>query len=154
MAQKEDNSQMIESGGNQSFDVESKSTQSTNNPFKAGVKLAQSSNLQASFTLFKGFLGTGVLALPYSFKTAGLGLSIFVILFVAFLTTWCFFLLVDVVNDKIGTGKISLQKLTMDVLGNKGKQAVQASILIMQLGCCVGILIFTKNFLNHILCEF
>jgi len=156
MAEKDD-SKMIEERGSQSFDLESKSTSSSQapqNPFKAGVKLAQSSNIQASLTLFKGFIGTGVLALPYAFKTAGLGLSILVLVFVAFLTGYCFMLLLDVVNDKIGTEKVSLQKLTMDILGNKGKHAVQVSMLVMQLGCCTGILIFTKNFINHILCEF
>ncbi len=160
MAKHDDGGRMIDTKGFQAFDVESTSATATvsvsppENPFKGGVKIQQSTNVQASFTLFKSFLGTGVLALPYAYKTAGLGLSLIVLLIVSAMTSRCFFLLLDVAAERIGVGKISLQKLTQDVLGAKGKYAVQTSVMIMQLGCCIGILIFTRDFLNHVLCEF
>jgi len=162
MAKHDDCGRMIDTKGFQAFEVEMRSSPlsptSTAAPpestFKGGVKMQQSSNVQASFTLFKSFLGTGVLALPYAYKTAGLGLALIVILIVSAMTSRCFFLLLDVAAERIGIGKISLQKLTQDVLGTKGKYAVQASVMIMQLGCCIGILIFTRDFLNHVLCEF
>jgi len=160
MAKHDDCGRMIDTKGGQSFEIEMKASPSPVLPtppqdsFKGGVKIQQSTNVQASFTLFKSFLGTGVLALPYAYKTAGLGLALIVILIVAAMTTRCFSLLLEVASARVGVGKISLQKMTQDVLGNKGKYAVQASVMIMQLGCCIGILIFTRDFLNHILCEF
>jgi len=157
MSSKDDGIRMIDTQGSRSFEVEMKSQSpavTTPANFKGGVKLVQSSNLQASFTLFKTFLGTGVLALPFAFKTAGLGLAILVIILVSFLTSRCFYLLLDVAKDKYEMNKISLQKLSQEILGDKGKYAVQASMMIMQLGCCIGIIIFTRNFLDHVLCEF
>lgn len=158
ISSKDDGIRMIDTQGSRSFEVDMKVTSPTLTPapedFKGGVKLVQSSNLQASFTLFKTFLGTGVLALPFAFKTAGLGLAIIVIIAVSLLTSRCFFLLLDVANDKYGMNRISLQKLSQEILGDKGKYAVQASMMIMQLGCCIGIIIFTRNFLDHVLCEF
>jgi len=157
MSSKDDAVRMIDTANSRSFDIEMKTTSpaaTTPANFKGGVKLAQSSNLQASFTLFKTFLGTGVLALPFAFKTAGLGLAILVVILVAFLTSRCFFLLLDVAQDKYEMNKISLQKLSQEILGDKGKYAVQASMMVMQLGCCIGIIIFTRNFLDHVLCKF
>ena len=149
----EDPGKILDRQGPQSHEIEIKQEEA-NPGFKGGVKMRQSSNLQASFTLFKTFLGTGVLALPYAYKTAGLGLSLIVVLLVAILTSYCFFLLLATAEDKAGANKVSLQKLAQEVLGDRGKYAVQISMMIMQLGCCVGILIFTRSFLNHVLCSF
>ena len=114
----------------------------------------KSSNLQASFTLFKSFIGTGVLALPYAFKTAGVGLSLITTLIISFFLTHCFLLLLETANDKAAGKKMSLQTLANEVLGDKQRYFVQALLIVEQLGCCIGILIFTKDFLNHVLCSF
>lgn len=117
-------------------------------------KHASSSNLQASLTLFKSFIGTGVLALPYAYKTAGVTLSIIMTVIISSMLCYCFLLLLETANDKVGKSKISFPKLARDILGIKGKYVVQSFLLIEQLCCCIGIIIFTKDFLNHILCSF
>lgn len=117
-------------------------------------KVVKSSNLQASFTLFKSFIGTGILALPYAFKTAGIGLSFIFTLIIGCFLTHCFLLLLETANDKSPGKRISLQSLANEVLGDKQRYFVQALLIIEQLGCCIGILIFTKDFLNHVLCVF
>jgi len=155
----EDGGRILGSKPVNSFDFEMKTEEPTSahaphSGFKGGVKMAQSSNLQASFTLFKTFLGTGILALPFAYKTAGLGLALLIVIIVGILTTHCFFLLLNAAEDKSGTSKVSLQKLALEIIGDKGKHAVQISMMIMQLGCCVGILIFTRSFSNHVLCTF
>jgi len=121
---------------------------------KFNLNMIYSSNLQASFTLLKSFIGTGVLALPYAFKTAGVGLSIVMTAIIGAMLTYCFLLLLETTTETVGKKKVSFPKLAGKVLGVKGKYLVQALVMVEQLGCCVGILIFTKDFLNHILCSF
>mmetsp|Transcript_32452 Transcript_32452/g.29266 ORF Transcript_32452/g.29266 Transcript_32452/m.29266 type:complete len:99 (+) Transcript_32452:411-707(+) len=48
---------------------------------------------------------------------------------------------------------MSLQKFAFQVLGRKGQNAVQVSLIIMQLAACIGLLIFAKNFLDHVFCS-
>jgi len=121
---------------------------------KLNLKAILSSNVQASFTLFKSFIGTGILALPYAFKTAGVGLSTIVLAVIGLMLTHCFLLLLKTADDKVGSRKISFPKLAREILGTKGQYFLQALLMVEQLGCCIGIIIFTKNFLNHVVCAF
>jgi len=118
------------------------------------LKMIYSSNTQASFTLLKSFIGTGVLALPYAFKTAGVGLSILMTILIGTMLCYCFLLLLETATETVGKKKVSFPKLAAKILGAKGKYLVQTLVIIEQLGCCIGIIIFTKDFLNHILCAF
>jgi len=150
---KEDPNQLKATADSSAYDLEFP-TDGRQSHHKMGSKPPLSSNLQASFTLMKSFVGTGILALPYAFKTAGIGLSIIVTIFIAFMLTYCFILLLKTADDKFGKEKGSFQKLALNVLGNKGKYFVEGLLIVEQLGCCIGILIFTKDFLNHIFCAF
>ena len=100
---------------------------------KASKKSTQSSNLQASFTLFKSFIGTGILALPYAFQTAGLFLSIIITIIISAMLIHCFLLLLETADDRVGRRKISFSMLAAEIIGLKGKYILQIVLIIEQL---------------------
>lgn len=47
---------------------------------------------------------------------------------------------------------MNLQKLTEKILGKGGRISVEISLVIMQVGICIAILIFATKFLNYVVC--
>jgi len=112
----------------------------------------RSTNVQASFTLFKVFVGSGILALPLTFARVGFGLAIVGMLVSATLAYYCMSLALDVVNDMKNQKNLSLQSLVGRLMGKAGKRSVEVSLIIMQLGVGIAILIFASQFLDYVLC--
>jgi len=112
----------------------------------------RSTNIQASFTLFKVFVGSGILALPLTFARVGFGLAIVGMITSASLAYYCMSLALQVVNDTKNRGTLSLQALVGKIAGLAAKRSVEVSLIIMQLGVGVAILIFASQFLDYVLC--
>lgn len=119
---------------------------------KSVAKKAKSSNVQASFTLFKVFVGSGILALPASFAKVGFIPAFIGTLIVAILTYYCMVLLIRVMDSLDTDGSMSLQKLADKILGRWAKISVEISLILMQVGAAVAVLIFAKKFLSHVTC--
>jgi len=114
----------------------------------------KSTTLQASFTLFSSFVGTGLLSVPYSFRLVGLGPSILCMIFIGFLTYHCLSLVLAVAGEQPANERPTLELLTHKLLGNAALYIVQISISLLQIGICTVILMFSTNFLNYALCNF
>lgn len=134
-----------------SSDEEDSSLLSKKEIFETG---ARSTNTQAFFSIFNSFIGSGILALPYSFHLVGGGLSILCIIFLGILTYYCLSLLFSVADNRKRTLRVSFEGLAESVMGPKGKSFVQVSLLVMQLGSCIGSFIFANKFLNHVFCTY
>eukprot|EP00330_Aristerostoma_sp_ATCC50986_P006234 CAMPEP_0114577534 /NCGR_PEP_ID=MMETSP0125-20121206/2185_1 /TAXON_ID=485358 ORGANISM="Aristerostoma sp., Strain ATCC 50986" /NCGR_SAMPLE_ID=MMETSP0125 /ASSEMBLY_ACC=CAM_ASM_000245 /LENGTH=67 /DNA_ID=CAMNT_0001766923 /DNA_START=44 /DNA_END=247 /DNA_ORIENTATION=+ len=59
----------------------------------------KSTKLQAAFTLFKVFVGTGVMALPHAFHDIGLGLGMIAMATIATMVYTCIKMVVEVSTD-------------------------------------------------------
>lgn len=117
-------------------------------------KVTRKSSLsKASLTLFKSFIGTGILALPHSFKDAGLGLSIISTILIGLLSYYTMRLIVRVA-DHMEKDEVSFNYIAKSVLGSWGSYITTFSILAMQIACCISYLIFIIKFLNFVSCEF
>lgn len=117
---------------------------------------AQSTSLQAFFTLTKVFIGSGVLTLPYSFKNTGVGVSIVVTALLGVLTYYCTILILRVADDNNAKmhEKISYSRLAHNVLKKYGRLTVQISLVVMQIGVCIGLFILANKFLEHAFCSY
>ena len=115
---------------------------------------SHSSNLQAFFTLFKSFIGCAVFTLPFSFRRAGLALSGIITLLAGLLALYSLLLILEVANSVRGRGKTTIERLTYDVLGHKVMRSVEISLIIMQVGVCIGIFILGGHFLDYSLCVY
>jgi Amino acid permeases len=118
------------------------------------VKKAKSTEIQATFNLFKSFIGTGILALPRSYSYAGLGLALIAMITCGLLSYHTMKLIIDAADQKPRKEKVSLESLAEEYLGNWGKYSIQFSIFVMQVSICIGALIFANNFLDHTFCTF
>lgn len=117
---------------------------------------AQSTSIQAFFTLTKVFIGSGVLTLPYSFKNTGVGVSIAVTALLGVLTYYCTHLILKVADDNNAKmhEKISYSRLAHNVLKKYGKISVKISLVVMQIGVCIGLFILANKFLEHAFCTY
>lgn len=110
-------------------------------------------NLTTGISLFKGFIGTGVLAMPHSFKEAGLGLSIFTTIILGAIN----YITLDQavrVADHMKAVSISLPGLAQRVLGRWGRIVAEVCILLMQFSACIGYLLFVSKFLAFVFCSY
>ena len=114
---------------------------------------AKSSTFQAFFTLCKSFIGSGVLTLAFSFKNAGAGISIILTIFIGILTYHCTMLILDVADAKSGKKeKMSYSRIAFDELRKFGMYSVEVSLIVMQIGVCIGIFILANKFFEHTFC--
>jgi len=79
------------------------------------------------FSLFKGFVGTGILYMPANFITAGWGFSTFTLILAAILTITAGKLLIET-RVKLG-GNLSYPDIGMKLFGTKGRVAVEVAIV-------------------------
>jgi len=84
-----------------------------------------------AFTIFKGFVCTGILYMPGDFVNGGYGFSAITILCCLVLTLYCSKLLIEV-YEKVGGG--SLPEIGMKVLGKPGKIMVDIALFSSQFG--------------------
>jgi len=110
--------------------------------------------LQTSFTLFKSFIGIGILALPHSFKLAGGGLGILGILLAGFLNYNGMKLCLKIAERKYPDKPSSYETLASDILGSWAGNSIEISIIIIQFGVAVASLIFAKNMIHWTFCQF
>ena len=117
------------------------------------INYKKSTNIEASFTLFKVFFGMGILVLPSAFSDVGLGLGIVGITIVGIITYYCMRLIMSVADD-INDDQIQLYDIGKLVLGDFGLYTIQTCLMLMQLGICIGILIFAHTLLQELMCTY
>ena len=105
-----------------------------------------------SFTLFKAFVGCGILTLPTSFFKVGVIPGVIGICCAGTLTFYCISLLLEVIKSVGETETFSLQKLADKILGAKGRISVQVCLLIMQHGTGVACILFARSFMDKLFC--
>jgi len=115
------------------------------------VKKPKSNELQASFNLFKTFIGIGILALPKSFMYTGLGLSLVVMILIGYLNYHTMLLTVEIADRK-PREKITYQSMAREILGDWAYKSVMYSIFFIQTGCGISGLIFAHQFLRSTFC--
>ena len=86
--------------------------------------------LATAFTIFKGFVASGILYLPKDFVNGGYGFSAICILAALCLTIYCTVLLIEV-HAKVGG---SLPDIGQKVYGKAGKIMVDISLFGSQFG--------------------
>lgn len=65
---------------------------------------SKSTNLQAFLNLMKGFIGSGILGMPFAFRLSGLWMGLVAMIFLSIVTVHCIFLLIES-QDEIGRKK-------------------------------------------------
>ena len=101
------------------------------------------------FSLFKGFVGTGILYMPANFITAGWGFSTFTLILAAALTIIAAKLLIET-REKLG-GNLSYPDIGMKLYGTKGRVAVEVSIVGSQFTLVAAYIYFIAFTLQSIL---
>ncbi|SMN20624.1 similar to Saccharomyces cerevisiae YKL146W AVT3 Vacuolar transporter, exports large neutral amino acids from the vacuole [Maudiozyma saulgeensis] len=102
----------------------------------------KSSTFKAVLLLLKSFVGTGVLFLPRAFHNGGWAFSSLCLLFCAWISYYCFILLINTKN-KINVNGYGEMGFTL--YGNSMKYAILASITLSQLGFAAAYTVFTAT---------
>ena len=89
--------------------------------------------MATAFTIFKGFVCTGILYMPADFVAGGYGFSAITVISALFLTLYCAKLLLEVYASVGGNGN-SLPDIGYKVYGKPGKIAVDISLFASQFG--------------------
>lgn len=97
---------------------------------------------QTYFTLMKGFVCTGVLYLPSTFKDGGWLFTDLSLILSAFLTAYCGILLLEV-RQKVK--KNSYTQIGKLLYGKTGKLITDISLCLSQAGFCCGFIFFIKE---------
>ena len=95
-----------------------------------------------AFTIFKGFVCTGILYMPSDFVNGGYGFSVITIFSSLILTLYCAKLLLDV-YESVGGG--SLPDLGYKVYGKPGKIAVDIALFSSQFGFVAAYIYFIAS---------
>lgn len=104
---------------------------------------------RAAMLFIKSMIGTFVLYLPYLFSLCGVATGSIVIAIVAVISTWNMMLLANCHDIQGPLGASSYGEIGAIVYGHAGRIAVDVSILLAQLGCCITqILYLTKNIIE------
>ena len=93
---------------------------------KAEEEVGLLSPVQTGFTLFKGFVCSGILYLPTNFTTGGSLFSAIALLGALCLTLFCIKLLLEV-RESLG-GKMSFPEIGFACYGTAGKVCVDISL--------------------------
>ena len=124
------------------------------NNVKVKAEKTKSTDIQAFFNLFSAFVGIGVLSLPKGLSTPGLGLGVIGFIILAILCYVVLYLNLKIADDQPGAEGISLRQLAGQHLGRWAGISVEVAIFFMQAGICIGILLFTDEFLTYAFCAF
>ena len=100
-------------------------------------------------TLIKGYVGSGILAMPFSFYVGGWLLSSFIFAISVYLLLLCMHYLLEVANveNKENQGLTEVAEVTY---GEKGKQISKVILIAYQLGKAIAYLIFFISFFAHV----
>ncbi|KRX08332.1 hypothetical protein PPERSA_01793 [Pseudocohnilembus persalinus] len=111
-------------------------------------KKKYSSKKDATINLFKGYIGSGILALPFAFDQVGyvLGTICFILVAIAIYYTMTLIFQVADKNTKKGMG---YPELAEQLLGAKGVLTVKVMLCLFQIGCCVSYVIFFLKFFEY-----
>jgi amino acid permease len=82
--------------------------------------------MATGFTLFKGFVCTGILYMPLSFVNGGYIFSVVALVLALILTLYCIKLILEV-RDKLG-GSLSFSDIGYKTYGKTGKWLVDISL--------------------------
>lgn len=100
------------------------------------------SELKTFSTLFKGFVGTGIMFLPRAFRNGGLLFSSVLMVSVSLITALCFHLLLQC-RKRVGGGYGEIGKA---IAGDKCRSLILSSVAISQIGfVCAGIIFVAEN---------
>eukprot|EP00357_Protocruzia_adherens_P011689 CAMPEP_0115023116 /NCGR_PEP_ID=MMETSP0216-20121206/32135_1 /TAXON_ID=223996 /ORGANISM="Protocruzia adherens, Strain Boccale" /LENGTH=458 /DNA_ID=CAMNT_0002396291 /DNA_START=49 /DNA_END=1425 /DNA_ORIENTATION=- len=115
-------------------------------------KRKKASTTRTYFTLFKSFVGIGILALPNAFKQAGIIGGTIGMLVVAAASLYCMELLVRL-TDKIGHDKVSTYSDVGRLIYRRyGKWTVDFCILFSQMGFSTSYLIYIGQQTDQVIC--
>ncbi|KAL7682884.1 putative amino acid transporter, transmembrane domain-containing protein [Plasmopara halstedii] len=106
------------------------------------------------FTIFKSFIGSGILFLPKGFQNGGMLFSIVGLCISAALSTFCMLRLVECSNYLFRNGK--QPNVTYGIVGEQafgvlGRNAVNFSLVFSQIGFCCSYLIFVEKNIGEVL---
>ena len=96
-----------------------------------------------AFTLFKGFVCTGILYMPSAFKDGGWLFSLIAMLLALALTLYCIGLLLQT-RKKLG-GEVSFAEIGVAAYGRTGKLMVDVSLFASQVGFVCAYIYFIAN---------
>jgi len=100
------------------------------------------------FTLFKSFVGVGVLTLPHAFQRAGYVGGAVGLVTVGVLSYFCMRVLLRC-GEKI-TGVASFASIGREALGPWGGAVVNLFVVVTQIGFCIGYIIFVAANLERV----
>ena len=98
--------------------------------------------LATCFTIFKGFVATGILYVPKDFKNGGYVFSPATLIISAVITTYCAKLLLDT-NERLKGG--SFPEMAYRAYGPKGKLFVEIVLIASQFGFCTAYVYFVGH---------
>ena len=113
-------------------------------------KVQKLSPFRTFFTLFKGFVCTGILYLPNAMLSGGWFFSIFALFLSYFLTTICLYKLLQC---KILMPNASFTDLGVAALGKGGKIIVDIELFLTQVGCVIAYVYFISSQLQEVFIE-
>jgi len=110
---------------------------------------------QTALALFKCIVGPGILFLPAGVKNAGLLAAVGISVAAGAAATWCMLLVLDTARHLRRHGEVvtSFGDIAEKAYGRFGRFAVDASIVISQLGFCTAYCVFVAENLQAIIFE-
>ncbi|KAG3132401.1 hypothetical protein PI126_g19658 [Phytophthora idaei] len=109
---------------------------------------------QTIFTIFKSFIGSGILFLPKGFQNGGMLFSIVGLCVSAALSTFCMLRLVEcssVLLRSRNYHNVSYGIVGEQAFGTMGRRAVNLSLVLSQIGFCCSYLIFVEKNIGEVL---
>ncbi|KAG2765812.1 hypothetical protein Pcac1_g22686 [Phytophthora cactorum] len=109
---------------------------------------------QTIFTIFKSFIGSGILFLPKGFQNGGMMFSIVGLCVSAALSTFCMLRLVEcssVLLRSRNYHNVSYGIVGEQAFGTMGRRAVNLSLVLSQIGFCCSYLIFVEKNIGEVL---
>ncbi|KAF4034925.1 Transmembrane amino acid transporter protein [Phytophthora infestans] len=108
---------------------------------------------QTIFTIFKSFIGSGILFLPKGFQNGGMLFSIVGLCVSAALSTFCMLRLVECSTVLLHTHNhlnVSYGIVGEQAFGTFGRRAVNVSLVLSQIGFCCSYLIFVEKNIGEV----
>ena len=111
----------------------------------------ESSMLESIVVLANTCIGAGVLAVPYSLSVCGVGLGLALLVGVAIMSMYSFYLLAD---TRRLSGARSYEDLVAFYFGSGGRGVVQASLVLLLMGAMVIYAILLSDSIHPIVSEY
>ncbi|RLN89176.1 hypothetical protein BBJ28_00024092 [Nothophytophthora sp. Chile5] len=106
------------------------------------------------FTIFKSFIGSGILFLPKAFQNGGMLFSIVGLCVSATLSAFCMLRLTECSNVILrlrSHRSVSYGLVGAQAFGNVGRVAVNVSLVLSQIGFCCSYLIFVEKNIGEVM---